>query len=288
MRGLRMRIGALLGLVLWGSVQQGASAQEPPVDPQSEPTQLEDVVVEGFRAQETVDRFIDTVGAPPGDRRLARWHRGVCVGVANLSATVAQYMVDRISQTAMDLGLEPGEPGCEANVVVVATVDSDAVATALVEEHKRAFRLGGSGMDLGISALEAFKVSDRPVRWWQVSLPVDSETGQRAVRLPGDENPPVVNVSRASRLRSDIRDDLMKVIIIIDVERLGETNFEQLTDYVTFLALAQVDPRADFTNLPTVLNLFGAPTQVDGLTTWDRAYLQALYQSEANRASLSG
>jgi hypothetical protein len=210
------------------------------------------------------------------------------VGVANLSPDVAQHLVDRISQTAMELGLEPGEPGCNPNIVVVATVDSDAVATALVEEDRRVFRPGGADMDLGIAALEAFKVNDRPVRWWHVSMPVDSETGDRAVRLPGDMEPPVIFVSRASRLRSDIRDDLQKVIIIVDVDRLGETNFSQLTDYVTFVALAQVDAQADFGSLPTILNVFEAPEEFAGMTTWDRAYLHALYKSQSNRATASG
>ena len=57
------------------------------------------------------------------------------------------------------------------------------------------------------------------------------------------------------------------------------------TDYAAMVVLAQVDPRADYSDQPTVLNLFGDPQNVTGLTDWDRAYLQALYEAEPDRAS---
>jgi hypothetical protein len=250
---------------------------------QSDPTELSEVVVQGQRARETAARFIDRIGAPASSRRLARWPNTVCVAVANLSTASARYLVDRVSQVAFELGLQVGEPGCTANVVIVATVDAPAVATALVEEHLKAFRPGGTGMTRTLRQLEEFKTSDRPVRWWHVSVPVDSETGAAAVRLPGEEAP-VINVSRASRLRSDIRDDLGKAIIVIDVDRLGATTFEQLADYVSLVALAQIDAAAPTSDIPTVLNVFEDPESTPGFTSWDLAYLHALYQAEPNRA----
>ncbi len=275
--------GIFTAAALAATLNASGLDQAPPgPTPQEQATQLEDVVVTGERNRVIADRFVDTIGAPPRDRRLARWHGRVCIAVANLPAEAAQYMIDRISAVALELGVEPGEPGCTANVVIVATTDSAGLATALVDEHHRAFRPGGSGMNLSMAALEDFKTSDRPIRWWHISVPVDSDTGARAVRLPG-ESAPTTSGSRASRLRSNIRDDLNKVIIIIDVDRLGDTTFEGLTEYVSLVALAQVDSRADTTELPTVLNLFADGTP--GLTAWDHAYLQALYHAEPNRAS---
>ena len=185
------------------------------------------------------------------------------------------------------MGLRSGEPGCTANVVIVATTDAPAVARTLVEENRNAFSPGGSGMTLSKAALEDFKTGDRAVRWWHVSVPTDSETGERAVRLPG-EDARQTNVSRASRLSSDIRDDLNKVIIIIDVDRIGDTTFTQLADYVAMVAMAQIDASASTEGLPTVLNLFNNPQGTPGLSDWDLAYLTALYKAEQSRSTRQG
>ena len=41
-------------------------------------------------------------------RGFARWQRSVCIGVHNMQATSAQYIVDRISGMAREIGLEVG------------------------------------------------------------------------------------------------------------------------------------------------------------------------------------
>lgn len=254
---------------------------------QGDPAELGEVLVVSPVARDLASNFVERIGAPASSRRLARWHEAVCVSVANLPAAPAQYLVDRVSGLAEDLGLGAGEPGCTANVVIILTTDAPAVAEALVKEHRNAFDPGGSGMTLSNAALENFKTAERAVRWWHVSIPTDSETGQRAVRLPG-EDAPVTNVSRASRLRSDIRDDLNKAIIIVDVDKIGAATFPQLADYVAMVALAQIDAGASTSGLPTVLNLFEDPQGTPGLTDWDLAYLTALYNAEPNRSTAQG
>lgn len=266
-------------------VAQDPQTPPPAADPAV--TDLGEVIVNNRPAKQVASSFVETIGAPATARRLARWHGSVCVSVANLATEPAQYLIDRVSTVAEDLGLQVGEPGCTANVVIVAAADASGIADAMVEEYSRAFRPGGSGMTLPVSALRDFRTSDRPVRWWHVSVPVDSESGERAVRLPGEE-PPTINVSRASRLRTDIRDDLAKVFIVIDVNRLEGTTLVQLADYVAMIAMAQVDASASTTGLPTILNLFEEPAATPGLTDWDLAYLQALYGSETSRSTAGG
>ena len=59
-----------------------------------------------------------------------------------------------------------------------------------------------------------------------------------------------------------------------------------LSDYVAFIALAQVNPHASTTDYPTIMNLFsGAQANTSGptsLTLWDAAFLDALYKTERN------
>lgn len=264
----------------------GASAQDPsrqlPVAPPS--AQLGDVVVEGRRLEALVREFVNEVSQPANNRGLARWNRPICVGAVNLRSEVGQYVIDRISDVARELDVEAGEPGCRPNILIVAAADGAALASALVEDRPRNFDLRHNGTDAGTAAFRAFRTGNQPVRWWQISLPIDSDTGGRAVRLPGDAAPPLIRVFAASRLRTQIRDDMVRSIIIVDVDRLGGATLVQLADYLALVALAQVDGEAETEGYPTILNLFADPASAPaGLTDWDRSYLTALYEHDQLR-----
>lgn len=279
-----MALAAMIAMVAALQVTPAA----PTSSPQSE-TAVQDIIVNGRPLDELVGDFVDEISRPASQRGLARWNNSVCVGVVNLPVAHAQYMVDRISDVAAEVGLEPGRPGCTPQVVVIATVDAPALATALVESRRRAFNLGSHQTDAGSRALREFQTSDAPVRWWHTSLPVDSDTGALAIRLPGQLGPdgqpssPVLNVSAASRLNTEIRDDLSRVVVIIDVDKLAGTSFEQLSDYVTLLALAQIDADARTDDYDTIMNLFQGTGAPDGLTDWDLGYLRALYSTHPER-----
>lgn len=275
-----------LGLVALLAALQTAPAQAAPAQDES---RVGDIVVNGRPLDDMVNDFVSEISRPASRRGLARWHRDVCVGVVNLPATHAQYMVDRISQVAAEVGLEPGEPGCSPRVIIIATDDGAALATSLVGGVGVDFNLGTHQTDAGSRALRDFQTSDRAVRWWHTSLPTDSETGQTAIRLPGqagtDGNPsaPIINVFAASRVNSQIRDDLVRVVIVIDVDRLENTSFEQLADYVSLIALAQIDADARTEGYDTIMNLFNGSGAPSGLTDWDLGYLQALYSTHPQR-----
>lgn len=256
------------------------------------PVALEDVVVEGRRLEDLTNDFVSEVAIPARGRGLARWRNGVCVGVANLQAEAAQYIVDRVSTVAEDLGLNPGAPGCDPRILVIATTDANNFTRDFVANRPSLFRVGGTGMDLGRNALRRFESTDRPVRWWNVSVPIDSETGDIAVRIPGQvvnqglhstDFAPNIFVASASRLSTQIVDDTMRSFVIIDVDRLNGVSLTQLADYIAFISLAQIDPNADTSGYVSVLNVFDDPEQADGLTNWDRAYLLGLYDTERTR-----
>ena len=274
----------LLSLALVSQPLQDARPQQ--TDPV---TRLSDVVVDA-RALETVARdFIDDVAAPNRYRGLARWNKPLCVGVANLRTDVAQAVVDRISDIAADLEVQTEPPGCKANVLIIAAADGAALANHMVERNRRMFDIGSLQMTQGDRALEEFQAADRPVRWWQISMPV-TELGERAIRLAGDTSPsgggptaPRIDVFAASRIRSDIRDDLFRTIIIADIDSIDGLSVQQLADYLAMVTLAQIDNEADSASYDTVMNLFSARDSVSGLTEWDMAYLRGLYLAEQNR-----
>lgn len=287
-----MVVFALAALLATAPIQSPAQAADPrtvpaPQTPAGEgPVLLEDIEVTGRPLDALINGFVNEVAAPNRRRGIARWQDEICVGAANLRADVAQYLVDRVSTVAGDMGLTPGGPGCAANVLIIASADPDALAQQLTQQRRRAFRVGGSGMDRGGAALRAFAASDQPVRWWQVAMPTDAQTGDRAIRLPGEESAPVINVFAASRLSTQIVDNLFRTIVILDVDQVSRVSAQQLADYVAMVTLAQIDPEADTRAYASVLNVFDDPETADGLTDWDLAYLQGLYDAERNRQNL--
>ena len=292
---------ALLAAALLASPQAAPAAQTPPVS--QDPVRLEDVVVDAQRLEDTTEAYVDEVAAPARRRGLARWKDGMCVGVVNLEHDAAQYLADRVSDVARSLGLRAHEPDCHPSVLIVATSDGPAFTEQFVAMRPRLFRVGATGMDRGSAELRDFIREERPVRWWHVSLPVDSETGLPVVRPPGfvsgsgtggggrdatsaQEYAPNTAIFAASRLNSQYVDHMKRVFIIVDVDQLNGASLQQLGDYVAMVAMAQIDPDADTARFDTILNLFDGPaTAPTGLTGWDRAYLEGLYDlgSETHR-----
>lgn len=254
---------------------------------------VEDVVVEGRRLEEAADLYVDEVVAPARGRGPARWDDGVCVGVANFNREVAQYLADRVTDLARELGLRGHTPPCNPSILIIGAADGADFARELIEQRPRLFIVGGAGMDRGRGGLDDFRSGDRAVRWWHVSIPVDEETGDIAVRLPGDysltysaQNPlrsmeenfaPQTRRTFASRLREPLRDVMKRSFVIIDVDMLNGVTLEQLGDYVAFVSLAQIDPEADLSRFDSVLNLFRDERPAEGLSAWDKAYLEGLY-----------
>ncbi len=281
-----------------------------PMPSQQDPnaTRLPGVEVTGRPTPAAVRDFVDRVAAPAMGRGLGRWMGQVCPGVVNMETMAAQAVVDRISNVAADLNIKTGAPGCAPNIIVIVTPDAQGVAQAFAAQHPKIFRQNVTGLDRGTAAFREFRTGDQPVRWWSLSIPVDSMTGQRAVRIPGDPtgmivdagiaaalgcNPddciigaaPIIYANAPSRLRTQIVDNLFKTIIFVDVDKIGEVNTRQLGDYLAFVSLAQINGQAETSNFDTILNLFTGGGQ-KGLTAWDRSYLSAIYASRPERISL--
>ena len=291
---------ALLSLI--AAAAGPALAQVAPTAPppqESEPTQLDDVVVVTADVEQIARAYVAAVGAPPEGREPAAWRRRICVGVGGMSPEPARALADRVLDWGYSLGLEIGPPGCTPDIFIVATDDGNATARELVTARPRAFRTGAGGMDRGGAALRAFQESGRPIRWWHVSLPVNEDTGRSAVRLPGQ--PPFVPppegirrpsdlggfgiISLPSRLSDQIRDDLQQVIIVLDDDAPDQAGFVQVADYIAMVALAQVDPEAA-PDVPSILNLFDPDKPgEETLSAWDRAYLRALYTAYLGRSA---
>lgn len=266
-----------------GQSQSQAQSQATP-DPDA--VQVEDVTVAATlrdaQLRARVDTFIESNMAPPAGRPLARWNKPVCVATAHLTPQYAQAVIDRVAQRIIEAGGDVGEPGCKVDVMIVGTDDGAQMAKALVKDDPRGYRPSRGSTDRGSAALRRFQEGEAPVRWWHVSLPVNVDTGELAVRLDGEDYPTNA-VRESSRLRSNVRDDLARVVVIVDFTKTAHVRMSALVDYIAFIALAQVNPDGDLAGQDTILNLFNRPADFTELTQWDRDYLAALYRAVPNR-----
>ncbi len=263
----------------------------------SQDTVLPEVVVHGRKldrrqVEAAADEFVEQVAAPSFNAQIARWNTPMCVSVVNMRSPYGQMVVDRVSSQAAGLGLEVGEPGCTPNVVIVATEDGRATADHLVEQARGSFLPTDGGATPSREALRAFRTSDAPVRWWNVALPVMADSGAGAYRPRGGmgaglggpiPDAPYVRVRAGSRLSSDIRYDMTYVIVVVDLSRTGSVSMSALANYISMVALAQIDPNADITGFDSILNIFTDHGRAQDLSSWDRNYLESLYSGQANR-----
>lgn len=267
---LRIALAALLAITAGPAVAQ----QSPPAEDR--------VIVEGRRAEDAVRAFVAEVAGAPKGANLARWDRKVCVGVMNLKHEYAQKLADEVSLAAVKIGLEPGEPGCKANVLILADSEADALASRLVKDSlKQLEPPDNRDGSLGRSALRKFEISDAPVRWWHVSQTVLTDTGKAF------KDGKQVTVRSMGRLKKNVRENMVHVLIILDTKKIGVVSFASLADYVSVVALAQIDAEADMHQFPSILNLFSskADAHATRMTQWDLDYLKSLYAVDGNAVS---
>lgn len=256
-----------------------AFAQE--TTPQEESTEVEGVVITGARLRELAREFVVEATESPRGRNPARWDGRVCIGVVNLRPEYAQALVDQVSAVAMVVGLEPGDPGCRPRILILADSDGDRLAQWMVDDSPQSFRPDLGSSNLGRDALRRFQTSGAPVRWWHVTGAVSTVTG-------GTAGGAYIQGSDVPRIRRAIEERFSHTIIILDTSRIGEISFASLADYISMIALSQVDDDADMAGFDSVLNLFGSatgePQAGQRMTDWDLDILRALYAARGDGA----
>jgi hypothetical protein len=261
------------------------------------------VVVEADRRtaeerRKAVSEFVRGLSDETRRGRLARWDRTVCPGVVGLPAKYGSYIVDRIAMEALQIGLDVGRPGCRPNILILVTNRADVAAQALEAEHRRFFADRPRGMSLlsggGSQTVESFVNTPRPVRWWHVAeLATTDGKPINTVQLGRDPTKRVLALESAggSRLHAKVKENLSRVLIIVDTARMRGVTYEALASYLAMVSLAQIEAAPEPGELDSILDIFAARDAgrplPETLTAWDRAYLKGLYAAPADARNLN-
>lgn len=298
-------LGVLAALIAGPTFGQTAPGHSAAAD-DDEPTQVDDVIVSGQSTRRAADAFVESVGQAPQGRNLAVWRNPICVTVNGMRPDAALAMADRVLDWANWADVPIGSPRCKPNVIILAAEDGPRAARDLVSARRLDFQTKTSGSTAGTPALDRFQNAPAPIRWWHVSLPMNIDTGLPTVRLHGQ--PPWSPVSReirspadvgpmgsvvsGSRLINNTRDEMLGVIIIVESSALETASFSEIADFVSLVALAQINPDAELMS-PSILTLFQHDREPGEKTwtEWDQAFIRSLYtqfQSRSDPASNRG
>jgi hypothetical protein len=225
-----------------------------------------------------VDAFVRTITQNPGSSdgdSIVRWNTPICLLVAGLSTEDVKIVSGKVSQISSSAGAPLARAPCQPNFVIVASSEPDRVLNAWYARDKGLF--GDATPALVREFLEGS--SSRPVRVWY-----NIDVGRKAGMRNGHFVPSNARAESSAFLGNAVF-GFLSIFAIIDTNRTEHTTPDQLAAYVAMAGLTKVDLDADLGSAPSILRLFApsAENPPSGLSNWDAAFLNALYQ--ANQSS---
>jgi hypothetical protein len=221
-----------------------------------------------------VDVFIRAITRNSGsseDNSLVRWNTPICLLVVGLTAENVKVVSSRLLQISAAAGAPVARAPCQPNFTIAATDDPDLLLKGWYARDRGIF---GDAMP---ARIRQFLLSSqfRPVRVWY-----NVDRGRKAGMRNGHFVPSSTQADSSVFLGNAVF-KFSSVFAIIDTNRTQSATPNLLADYLAMTGLTSVDLDADLGSAPTILRLFSSPLEgrPSGLSSWDVAFLKALYQS---------
>jgi hypothetical protein len=252
-----------------------------PQAPTGSPAALPEVVVETQRAafRQSVAAFVKGVTKSPqasDEESLVRWNTPICFLAVGIGEEGGKAVLARLAEVASAAGAPLARQPCRANFVIVANSEPDRVIAAWYAQNSHLFG------DATLAQIHRFLEGSqtRPVRIWR-----NIDRGRVAAMRLGHFVPSNLHAESSPFVRNAIL-GFFSVFAIVDTGRTEHFKLDQLADYVAMAGLANSDLDADLAGSRSILQLFAAPKETPpGLSSWDAAFLKALYQSDQTSSS---
>jgi hypothetical protein len=268
----------IAALLIAGSLQASAETTAAP----------ETVTVTATRLREIFHKFLrGFVAETPRVGKIARWERRICPLVVGQDAHTSAFIAQRIKYVALASGAPVNtETSCTPNIEVVFTTTPQALMDNV--RHHDLFWLGYAETS---AQLDKLAMVTRPVQAWYMTESMD-DNGHRFTdsdiisTLDGKLlfEPVHYSVS-GSRIANGIKSGFGHILIVVDSTKMAGQKIVPLADYISMLALTQVQSLDACQELTSVVNILAPNCNHDegGLTRFDMAYLQGLYRMSARR-----
>jgi hypothetical protein len=244
---------------------------------------VEEVTVEAQRAslKRRISSYVSRVAIKSPDESVTLWNTPICPLVSGLPAGDRKFVLARLAEIVSTAGAPLAARECQPNFYIMVTKQPESM---LNDWYARNSRLFGSAWP---AEIKRFIATPRPVRVWYNADLADAEdhlplkdADAMFPKLSGRD----VRFShprQATHLEYYETLDLSSVIVVVDAVRVGGLTLRQIADYCVMSGLSRRDLDRDIGDLPTILRLFAATEEPKpvGLSTWDEAFLKALYHT---------
>ncbi|MEO8301503.1 MAG: hypothetical protein ABI608_06910 [Rhizomicrobium sp.] len=296
MSGKTIRVCTVSVLLMAGGMHVSAEAAAP----------TENITVTATKSREVLGKFTKSFAAPSRlTGKIARWERRVCPVAVGQQPSFTRFITQRVKYVALAAGAPVNtEASCTPNIEIVFTTAPQELMDS-VRKNQPVY-LGYADTS---AQREKLATVIRPVQAWYTTETVDF-SGRRhldsglppgvGVTMPFSGLPMPDSVAAANdsisvpyyarssgdRIDDGIHSGFNHILIVIDTKKVAGRNFVSLADYISLLALTQLDSLDACQTLPSIVNILaedcGHPA--DDITQFDLAYLHGLYRMSPGRS----
>jgi hypothetical protein len=253
----------------------------------------ESVTVTGTKSREVLQSFVQLFAAPTRlTGNLARWEvgsldNGICPFTVGLRPEFVRFINRRLKDIARQVGAPVnGRVSCKPNIEVVFTTSPQALLDGIRKDHPA--YLGYH--ETSAQAEQMAKVT-HPIQVWYMTetkdlrgkseIDTSERAGVGAVRMAPNASAGAVT---GERLGDGMR-NAYHIIIVADPNKLAQYEMGPVADYISMLALTQLNSQDTCRNLPSIVNLLASHCEpkANAITDNDLAYLRGLYRMNADR-----
>lgn len=242
------------------------------------------IVVQGQKKE--IAQALRQLIKPTGSEQLARFEDDVCPIVAGMprdwTAVMTRMIRDNIVAVGGKVGRNDLGHKCKVNAVVIFIDQPTELVKALAEAEPGFFTMTPR-------ELAYFTASSRPVSSWHVT-DTRSREGEELGSVgaiggqPADAK--IVRQASASRLYSNIREDMLTGFVVIDRQQTVGKSLRQLADLATMHLLLDVKVGAGTNDMGSILSLFeprgDGVVPPRGFSRFDRGALTGFYTQRQN------
>lgn len=262
----------------------GAGVAAPP--PEAAPLPTKDITVTApDRTMRQAVRDATHAISRPVEGQVARFTEPVCPRVDGLPENYGAIVANRMRRQAEALGAPVAKPDCRPNIIVMM-VDNGRTLLQGLEQRAPA-------VIANIPAAERKRLlaDTGPVHVLNLTEIRGSQGERYGANLTMAGGPlgdkPAINIHEASIINMATRQDMTGSLLLIDTPALVGKSLKQIGDYAVMRTLARTDADKGRGPVTSILSLFdgGSATQAPELTSFDQAYIRALYKTPANRTA---
>jgi len=304
MSGKTVRAITVCALLIAGGMHAPAQTSAP----------TENGTVTATKSREVLGKFAKAFAAPTKFAgKLARWEHsawehGVCPFAMGQNPHFTAFITQRIKYIALAVGAPVNtDASCIPNIEIIFTTTPQALLDNVRKDNPDYL-----GYAANRAQFEKLATVTRPIQAWYTTETIDffgrrqldsvitMRSNGELVFWPSDNSSGGLSASTVGGAGKGgggqggggIGDSnhavFFHILIVIDSTKLAGQKMVPLADYISMLALTQLNSLDTCQQLPSIVSIM-APNcdqKVEGLTEFDFAYLKGLYQMSAERKLL--